>query len=238
MSAPFTKLADLPRRSPLKQKTLVDTIYQEIRGRLNRGEISHDDRLLDYEIAAEFDCTRMPARQALLRLVAESFLVATTRGFIVPRLDESDVREIFELRRILEPPAAASAAGVLTDESIDQLRQAFEKIRLATESADVAAVIQSNIEFRLAWLAPVKNRRLKATIQTFADHAQQVRLQTLRHPDALRDALICLSALMDSFASRDADRASQAMMNILVSGERHYFAAHALDASTAAGLKR
>lgn len=233
MSAPFTKLADLPRRSPLKQKTLADTIYEEVRGRLNRGEIGPEDRLLDYEIAAEFDCTRMPVRQALLRLVTESFLVATTRGFVVPRLDESDVREIFELRRILEPPAAASAALVLTDEALTQLRDAFDKTRLATERGDVAGVIQGNIEFRSAWLAPLKNRRLKATIQTFADHAQQVRLQTLRHPEALRDALTCLSALMDSFANRNAEGAGKAMMGILVSGERHYFAAHGLKAPTA-----
>ncbi len=44
----------------------MESVYQEILGRLQRGQIGHQDRVLDYEIAREFECTRMPVRQALL----------------------------------------------------------------------------------------------------------------------------------------------------------------------------
>ncbi len=41
----------------------------------------------------------MPAREALLRLANEGYLVGTTRGFVTPRLGLDDIREIFEVRR-------------------------------------------------------------------------------------------------------------------------------------------
>lgn len=220
-----TNRTERPSGALLKQKTLVDTIYEEIRGRLTRGEIGYEDRLLDYDIAAQFECTRMPVRQALLRLVTESFLVGTTRGFVLPRLDEWEIKEIFELRRMLEPSAAANAAPVLTDDCLARLRKTYEKTSEAASRGDVKAVVHGNIAFRFEWLEAVKNRRLRETIQTFADHAQQVRLHTLHHPDALKDAIECLRELLESFERHDSGLAQKSMFRLLLSAEQHYFAA-------------
>lgn len=229
MSMTSTKIVELPRRTVLKQKTLAEVIYDEIRGRLQRGEIGYDDRILDYEIAAEFECTRMPVRQALLRLVNESFLLGTTRGFVIPRLKESDVQELFELRRLLEPYAAASAAPALTDAQEVALRRAYDETRAAVSRGDLATVIEENVKFRSAWLEAVENQRLRATIQTFSDHAQQVRNQTLRNPETLHVAVECLHALLDGFAKRDAELARQAMLKFILNAEQHYFASTKLN---------
>jgi len=78
-----------------KAETLVDTIYRDTRKRLNAGDWHPGDRLLDYELAERFGCTRMPVRQALLRLVNEGLLNSTTRGFQVPVLTDAMVRDIF-----------------------------------------------------------------------------------------------------------------------------------------------
>ena len=108
MAQDSAKLVKLPRRTALKQTTLSESVYAEIRSRLQRGEIGPNDRVLDYEVAEEFDCTRMPVRQALLRLVSEGYLIGTTRGFVTPTLTNDDIHEIFEVRRLLEPSAAAA----------------------------------------------------------------------------------------------------------------------------------
>ena len=69
-----------PRRTALRPATLMESVYQEVLGRLQRGQIGPDDRVLDYEIAEEFECTRMPVRQALLRLVARAARVKRAAG--------------------------------------------------------------------------------------------------------------------------------------------------------------
>lgn len=212
-----------PRRTALKQTTLAETIYQELLGRLQRGEIAAEDRLLDYEIAEEFDCTRMPARQALMRLVTEGYLLGTTRGFVVPVITTQDIREIFEVRRLLEPPAAASVAKTLTDEQIEALKHAYEKICAACERNDGELMIAANTEFRDIWLAGVQNSRLVSAIQRFADHVQHVRVKTLRRPETQKVVVDSVGMMLEAFVQRDPARIKAALEKGMKTAEHEYF---------------
>lgn len=218
------KLIKLPRRTALKQTTLSESIYQEIRARLQRGEVGPNDRILDYEIAEEFDCTRMPVRQALLRLVSDGYLVGTTRGFVVPTLTSEDIHELFELRRLLEPSAAASAVAMLGDREDAALRRAYQKARKAYEKHNTVAMINANVEFREVWLNAVPNARLKNTIRRFADHAQQVRLATLDNRNTQKIVIDGMRSLLEGFLERDPRHIKTAMLEFTVAAEQQYFA--------------
>ncbi|MGI4855721.1 MAG: GntR family transcriptional regulator [Janthinobacterium lividum] len=212
-----------PRRTALKATTLMDTAYQEILERLQRGEIGPRDRVLDYEIAAEFECTRMPVRQALIRLVNEGYLVGTTRGFVTPVLTDVDVREIFELRRFLEPGAAAAAALALDNEQRLALGSANRKARRALEQHDVALMREANVTFRAIWLNAVQNSRLKSTILRFSDHSRQVRHATMLKPGTMKMIANGLQALLDSFNDKDAAGARAAVVAFIDDAEHQYF---------------
>lgn len=219
------KISAQPRHTALRQNTLMESIYQEVRARLQRGQITPQDRVLDYEIAEEFGCTRMPARQALLRLVNEGYMIGTTRGFVVPVISAADIHEIFEVRRMLEPGAAASAALELTESQLDELGKAYEMACRAYESNDIEAMIAANIGFREVWLSGVRNGRLRATIERFVDHAQQVRLSTLIDPATQKIVVDGLKRLLDAFRSRDAEGVKSILLGFMSSAEERYFAA-------------
>lgn len=218
------KVVKLPRRTALKPTTLSESIYQEVRGRLQRGEIGTEERVLDYEIAAEFDCTRMPVRQALLRLANEGYLVGTTRGFVVPTITGDDIHEIFEVRRLLEPAAAASAAAMLTDKQEAELKKAYQKARRAYDKQDVDQMISANVEFRATWLEAVQNARLRATILRFVDHAQQVRIGTLNNRSTQKIVIDGMRALLEAFVERDPKLIKVAMLEFMLNAEQQYFA--------------
>ena len=55
----------------IRQGSLGERVYLELRERLQRCEIGPDQRLVDVEIAATYGVSRMPARVALLRLANE-----------------------------------------------------------------------------------------------------------------------------------------------------------------------
>ncbi|WP_454726034.1 MULTISPECIES: GntR family transcriptional regulator [Cupriavidus] len=224
MSESTDKIAKPPRRTALRQTTLTETVYTAVRARLRRGEVGPDDRILDYEIAEEFDCTRMPVRQALLRLVNEGYLAGTTRGFVVPTLTNDDIREIFEVRRLLEPSAAASATASLDPRLDAQLKRAYQKACKACEKNDSDAMIEANIGFRDTWLSTVQNARLQETIRRFADHAQQVRLRTLNDHDTQKIVVDGLNVLLDGFLARDPKAVNAAMSRFIASAEQRYFA--------------
>ncbi|WP_322032205.1 GntR family transcriptional regulator [Paraburkholderia sp. J76] len=223
MTTPVEKLAKSPARTALTQTTLTETIYQEVRTRLQRGNIGPNERILDYEIADEFGCTRMPVRQALVRLVNEGFLVGTTRGFVIPRLTNDDVHEIFEVRRLLEPGAAAGATAALTDKQHAALKRAYQKAARACEKQDGAALIAANVEFRDVWLSAVQNSRLQDTIRRFTDHAQQVRSLTLTDSSTQKIALTGMRDLLEGFLERDSKRVRTLMLEFILNAEQRYF---------------
>jgi DNA-binding GntR family transcriptional regulator len=206
-----------------KPDSLSERIYSDLRQRLQRCEIGPDDRLVDTEIAAAYGTSRMPVREALLRLANEGYLVGTTRGFIVPRLTLEDIRDIFEVRKLLEPQAAANAARDLDNATEKALTQAIAEARRAAEADDVERLIAANIRFRAAWLGAVHNARLANTIARFVDHVQTVRLGTLRAPLTRKVVADGLEGLYDAFVRRDPSAAAKRMATFMAAAEEAFF---------------
>lgn len=215
-----------------RPESLRERIYLDLRRRLQRSEIGPDDRLVDTEIAAAYGASRMPAREALMRLVHEGYLKGSTRGFVVPALSLSDVLEIFEIRRLLEPRAAALAARDLTEPAAAALSAALAEARAAESGGDVEALILANIAFRSAWLGAVRNARLAATIARFADQVQAVRLATLRDAATRRVVVAGLARLHEAFLRRDAVTAADRMAEFVAQAEAAFLA---LQEAAAAG---
>lgn len=206
-----------------RRDNLSDRIYDDLRERLQRGEFGPTVRLVDVDVAATYGTSRMPAREALLRLANDGFLDGTTRGFVLPQLSLEDIRDIFEVRRLLEPRAAANAARDLTDEAQHLMTVALEEARAASRSDDVEQLIESNMAFRKAWLDCVRNKRLANTIARFVDHVQTVRLGTLK--DAVTRKVVAdgLEGLHDAFLRRDPVAAADRMSSFMTAAEQAFF---------------
>lgn len=198
-------------------------IYEDLRNKLRRGEIGADDRLVDVEIARSAGVSRMPVREALLQLIIEGHLVGTTRGFALPKLDRSDIADIFEVRRLIEPRAAANAARDLTSEGLDVLTGAEADARRAAETEDAEALALANILFRETWIAALRNRRLADTILRFSDQAQIVRQGTLADRKTQKVVVDGLALLFDAFCRRDAVAAHDRMAAFMHEAEKSYF---------------
>lgn len=207
-----------------KPDSLSERIYADLRERLQHCDIGPEDRLVDTEIANAYGTSRMPVREALLRLANEGYLVGTTRGFMVPRLTLEDIGDIFEVRRLLEPRAAANAARDLDTATAKALGAAIAEARLAAQADDVDRLIAANIRFRAAWLGAVRNARLANTIARFVDHVQTVRLGTLRDPVTRKVVADGLEGLYDAFVRRDPEAASRRMSTFMAAAEQAFFA--------------
>ena len=205
----------------VRQGSLGDRVYLELRARLQRCEIGPEQRLVDVEIAATYGVSRMPAREALLRLANEGYLVGTTRGFVTPRLSMQDIADIFEIRAWLEPRAAANAARDMNAATRVELARAIARARAAGD--DVDELILANIAFRQAWLGALRNERLIATIGRFVDHVQTIRLGTLRDPQTREVVIAGLEGLNEAFQRADPAAAERRMANFVEAARQAYF---------------
>jgi hypothetical protein len=225
MSEPQTASGTDPTgiRHLSRRDSLSERIYFELRGKVQRSEVAADFRFVDIDLATEYGTSRMPAREALLRLANEGYLVGTTRGFMVPRLTLDDIRDVFEVRRLLEPRAAANAAQHLDSLTEQELSRALQEASLAAERHDANRMILANIAFRQAWLAKVRNRRLADTIGRFVDHAQTVRLKTLQTESTRMVVLNGLTSLHGAFMRRDPIAVNDRMVAFMAAAEDAFF---------------
>lgn len=217
-----------------RAENLSERIYTDLRTRLQHCAIGPDERLVDVELAAAYGTSRMPAREALLRLVAEGYLVGTTRGFAVPTLGLRDIRNIFEVRRLLEPHAAADAARHIDAAAVAELDAALAQARTAVATDDGELMIQANMAFRQVWLSRVGNERLAGTIARFVDHVQTVRLATLCNPPTRQIVVDGLEGLYEVLVERSPSKTRTRMAAFLAAAEKAFFSVRQAELAGAA----
>lgn len=210
-------------RTIVPAESLRLRIYDDLRQRLQETEYLPGDRLVDTEIARKYGTSRMPAREALLALVAQGFLRQTSRGFQIPVLTAAEIRDIFEIRRLIEPPAAAKAVRHLLPNGLTALARARDRARQACAARDAKSMMLANMEFRTAWIGAVENARLRQMIEGFADHAQAVRIATLRDPAIRRIVLAGIEDQFGAFERQDATAARTCLRRFLRNAETLYF---------------
>lgn len=91
--------------------TITDYVTDVIRDRIVLGVLAPGAKVPVYELAKELDVSRVPLREAVRQLEAESLVDnLPRRGSVVRPLSEADLRDSFELLRRIEPIAARRAA--------------------------------------------------------------------------------------------------------------------------------
>lgn len=202
-------------------------IHDALMGRIQKGEVSPQKRLVDTAVASEFGVSRMPARDALMRLAHEGYLERTTRGFVLPRLDHVEILEIFDLRRLLEPRAAAMAAQNLTDQELGQLGATLQDARGAMAAGKTERLFRACEVFRNGWISAVSNSSLRQAVQRYMTQIQAVRMMTFvnsaNHPIIVEGN----ARLFDALRTRDAVAAADRILRFVFEGEAAYLAAHA-----------
>ena len=99
-------------------------IAAELRKAIYAGEYKSGDELSLTAVAMQLGISRTPVREAFQELEAEGLItLRMNRGAIVNTIDRKFIRDIFEMRRLLESEAAARAAenGMETSQLLDRL---------------------------------------------------------------------------------------------------------------------
>lgn len=91
-------------------KTLTDEVYDRIKADLLSGAFAPGVALLTRELLARYGCGISPLREALARLVGESFLDSSRhRGVRVPLPSPGDLDDLYRIRLVLETEALSLA---------------------------------------------------------------------------------------------------------------------------------
>lgn len=199
-------------------KTSSIQLYQLLYKALLSGELKPGDRIRENEIAARYNVSRTPVREALGRLEAQGLLVyGDQRGLVVPRLDAQSATELYVMREVLDATAARLAAKHANAAEVASLRHMVE--RDAQNVEDVALLVNTNRIFHSAICDCAHNRFLKRMQETMAESLALLGPTTLSLPNRSRSAIEEHAAIVEAIAVGDGDAAAAA-------ASRHSVASH------------
>jgi len=123
-------------------RTIQQLVTEKIRNAILSGLFKPNERLNQTELAAKFNVSRIPTREALRILEAEGLVTYFPhRGAVVSMMSPEEIEEVYEIRIVLEASAAQRAVKRMTDAQIQQVRRIQEKM---VKAKDVDAWIGLN----------------------------------------------------------------------------------------------
>lgn len=139
---------------------VAEVVYRHVRDAIVDGAYAADAQLVQEQLADELGVSRTPVREALGRLAAEGLVAWVPRsGYTVNALTDSDITEVFEVRRSLEVLALRQSCGALSRTQAATVRLLIAQMADA-DPADAAVQFELNRRFHQAMTEPCPNRYL------------------------------------------------------------------------------
>jgi len=160
----------------------TDEVYQKVKDQIVYGHIRPGDTLTVGALAAEFQVSNTPVRDSLNALKHEGFIdVLPYKGYLVTRIDTKALRDLFQMRVILEGAVVALVTQLATD------AQHRELWTLATTSCvgEVApnpaepmhakmALLKGNLQFHMKMASMSGNQILADALGLVLNQLQRV----------------------------------------------------------------
>lgn len=200
---------------------LRDQVYQAVRQMLRDGTF-HDFRIAEETLADRLQVSRTPIREALFQLCREGVLEDTGRGYRVPALTADDVRQIMQLRRLIEPAIAGAIIAKRDDILAAGLRDAVAAEARALDSSMSTAFIAANARFRDLFLSGADNRRMTQMMETIDDQVGRLRQQTLGPVENRKQTLEAHRAFIHALDMGDKESAERATHQLLDAAGAYY----------------
>ncbi|MFT4298978.1 MAG: GntR family transcriptional regulator [Aeromicrobium sp.] len=197
---------------PSGRRTAADEVFTQLRERIVTGELVPGARQSIYRLSDELGVSRTPVREAVVRLADLGLVsVERNRGIVVQGVRAEDVRDVFELRLLLEVPAAAGAAERADADLVRRLREALAAMRAAAEAADDAAFTRHDRELHAALGAALGNARLSGVVDRLRDSIQAHGVSTIDRTRSMTMIAEEHAPIVEAVAARDPVAAAGAM---------------------------
>jgi DNA-binding GntR family transcriptional regulator len=113
----------------LVRTTASTAVADRLRSEIQSGRVAPGSTLRQGDVAKRFGVSTTPVREAFHMLQAEGFLRKDPhRGAVVFRPTVEEMREVFEMRIVLEQLAISHAIRNITGEDLTELRELIEQL--------------------------------------------------------------------------------------------------------------
>jgi len=210
-------------RFSVRTTPLGAQVAQRLRAMILRSDLQDGTRLLEEDLASQFDVSRGPIRDALKQLEREGLVTVRNRAAHVVAFSSEDIRHLYELRKALELLAVNGIARQAKEEQFARMHTCVDHMREAAQAGDHAAFAAADVAFHGFVVSLSANRRLSDVWYQYVPILATLLESAVGQEDSLHNSAEDHHTLLEMISSSDdrvvdevsshIDRACERMIN-------------------------
>jgi DNA-binding GntR family transcriptional regulator len=204
-------------------RQLKDTVYQQLRDDIISGVLPPGAVLREAELAPRFGVSKTPLRDALVRLQKDGFVtIPPYRSAVVVGYSRTDLREIYELRELLEGACARQAASYISADALAELARIVQASAACVAGGQVVQgraeeLAELHDQFDLVMYAQSRNSRIAEMVGNIRGHIKRIGRLTAGIPGRLAKSVPEHQAIYEAIVQRDGAAAETLMRRHILS---------------------
>ncbi len=191
---------------------LRDVVFHTLRQAILRGELKPGERLLEIQLANKLGVSRTPIREAIRKLELEGLvLMIPRRGAVVAEITEKSLRDVLEVRGALEELAVELACDRITEEQIEELKEAADAFEDVLKNEDVTALAEADVRFHDIIYFATENQRLIQLLYNLREQMYRYRVEYLKMEEVHATLLAEHDYIIECLIRRDKEAAKRAI---------------------------
>ncbi|WP_332447044.1 GntR family transcriptional regulator [Sphaerochaeta sp.] len=200
-----------------------DALFIALKEQILVNNLKPDELLQIERLAEEYGVSATPVREALVKLEADGLVTQVlNKGAKVSSISEEDVKNVWEMRRLLESYAARESISLITAEEIDSLEKDILKLR--DSEFDNALYMDVDNRLHELFFLHLTNNLLKDSIRSIHELSQRIRYiaETSKqmHEKVIQDVTQEHLSIIISLRSRNAELLVPLLYTHLLNGEK------------------
>lgn len=188
----------------------AEAVFTALSSAIVSRELPPGWRLAEERLAAIFEVSRTPIREALTRLASSGLASRDDRGTLrVQMLTAEKILEVYSVRVALEGLAASLAAQVATSLVVVELEQVNDAYAAAAEHQDFHRMADLNLDFHATIARASRNELLVNFIGQIHTWIRRIPTTTLTFPGRVTTSIDEHRELIAAIGQRDPQRSEE-----------------------------
>ena len=191
---------------------LTDRVYEELRQNILLGKYQDGEALTELGVAKELKVSRTPVREALRQLELEELVeIRPNRGAVVKGITIEDIRDIYEIRIMIESMAAARAALEAAPEDLDMLEETLDLTQFYLERENYEKLLSMDGRFHQQLYDICQSRMRRRILKDLHNYVGRSRGASLKTEGRAIESLHEHRLILEAMKNHDAEAAKARM---------------------------
>ncbi len=185
--------------------SLSSKVYHSIRNDILSGKYMPGDELKEKNIGDELGVSRTPVREALRQLDLEGLIsIVPNKGAFVEGVSLNDIRDIYEIRALLEGLCAKWAVDNITDELMAEMEENIYLSEFHESKGNKKQILLLDNRFHEILYEASGSKELKKVLKDYHDYVGRVRQVTLAESNRAKNSVKEHKQICEAIKAKDA----------------------------------